>query len=96
MKKVTQSYLLLAIVLPMLLIGICTPERSVAEVSEVRIAKQYGLTYLPLIIIEEQKLVVQQLTMRLFPMQLIFQQAAWHRLLFYGPSLQVNIRGWLP
>jgi len=57
MKKVTQSYLLLAIVLPMLLIGICTPERSVAEVSEVRIAKQYGLTYLPLIIIEEQKLI---------------------------------------
>ena len=45
MKKVTQSYLLLGIVLPMLLVGMmCTPERSFAEVSEVRIAKQYGLT----------------------------------------------------
>ncbi|MFZ4802246.1 MAG: ABC transporter substrate-binding protein, partial [Chlorobium sp.] len=57
MIKVKKSYLLLAIVLPMLLIGICTPERSFAEVSEVRIAKQYGLTYLPLIILEEQKLI---------------------------------------
>jgi len=30
---------------------------EVAEVSEIRIAKQYGLAYLPLIVMEEQKLV---------------------------------------
>lgn len=33
------------------------PARSFAEVSEVRIAKQYGLAYLPMIVMEEQRLI---------------------------------------
>jgi NitT/TauT family transport system substrate-binding protein len=35
------------------------PARAFAEASEIRIAKQYGLSYLPLIVMEENKLIEQ-------------------------------------
>lgn len=43
------------LILPFLVLGLVTPAR--AEVSEVRIAQQFGLTYLPLIVIRAEGLI---------------------------------------
>jgi NitT/TauT family transport system substrate-binding protein len=43
--------------LVMLLTAIALPSLSHAETSEIRIAKQYGINYLPLIVMEQNKLV---------------------------------------
>lgn len=57
MKKINRINLLLLILLPIVFITTALPVRAIGEVSQVRIAKQYGLPYLPLIVMEEQKLI---------------------------------------
>ncbi len=57
MHRIKHTYRILGALLLLIVMSVLLSPIATAEVSEVRIAKQYGLGYLPLIIMEEQKLV---------------------------------------
>ncbi|GAM10270.1 hypothetical protein OR1_02558 [Geobacter sp. OR-1] len=57
MKQSTQKYSSVVSMVLAFLLMLAAAVPAVAEVKEIRLAKQYGLGYLPLIIMEEQRLI---------------------------------------